>query len=186
VSYAEFENYVNLLVKTKCIDNGKKIWWDIRPHPFFGTIEVRICDICTRVDEAIALAGLIQAIFVKLYWLFEKNQSFRMYNRSLINENKWRAMRWGLDGELIDFGKQAAIPARQLMPELVEFVDEVVDDLGSRQAVEYAYKIIEEGTGADRQLATFQRTGDLKAVVDQICQETLDSVPVEVPRPSAD
>ncbi len=183
VSYAEFDNYVNLLVKTKCIDNGKKIWWDIRPHPFFGTIEVRVCDICTRVDEAIAIAALIQAIFVKLYWLFEKNQSFRLYNRSLINENKWRAMRWGLDGELIDFGKQTAVPARQLMPELLEFVDEVVDDLGSRQAVEYAYKIIQEGTGADRQLATFQQTGDLKAVVDQICQETLDGVPLEAPHP---
>ncbi len=186
VSYAEFDSYVNLLVKTKCIDNGKKIWWDIRPHPIFGTIEVRICDICTRVDEAIAIAALIQAIFVKLYWLFEKNQSFRLYNRLLINENKWRAMRWGLDGELIDFGKQAAIPARQLMPELVEFVNEVVDDLGSRAAVEYAYKIIEEGTGADRQLATFQETGDLKAVVDRICAETLEGVPVETPRPTAD
>jgi glutamate---cysteine ligase / carboxylate-amine ligase len=182
VSYAEFQSYVDLLVKTGCIDNGKKIWWDIRPHPSFHTIEVRICDICTRVDEAIAVAALIQAIFVKLYWLFEKNLSFRMYNRSLINENKWRAVRYGLDGSLIDFGKQQAIPARQLLPELVEFVDEVVDDLGSRSAVEYAYKIIEEGTSADRQLAAFQRSnGDLKAVVEQICRETLDGVPINLP-----
>ena len=180
VSYAEFESFVDLLVKTGCIDNGKKIWWDIRPHPIFKTIEVRICDICTRVDEAIAIAALIQAIFVKLYWLFEKNLSFRIYNRSLINENKWRAVRYGLDGELIDFGKQASVPARQLMPELVEFVDEVVDDLGSRQAVEYAYKMIEEGTSADRQLAVFERTGDLKAVVDQICTETLEGVPIDM------
>jgi len=183
VSYAEFQAYVDLLVKTGCIDNGKKIWWDIRPHPSFHTIEVRICDICTRVDEAIAVAALIQAIFVKLYWLFEKNQSFRLYNRSLINENKWRAVRYGLDGSFIDFGKQQAIPARQLLPELVEFVDEVVDDLGSRSAVEYAYKIIEEGTSADRQLAAFHRTdGDLKAVVDHICRETLEGVPVELPK----
>jgi len=182
VSYAEFQSYVDLLVKTGSIDNAKKIWWDIRPHPVFHTIETRICDICTRVDEAIAIAALIQAIFVKLFWLFEKNQSFRMYNRSLINENKWRAVRYGLDGSLIDFGKQQAIPARQLLPELVEFVDEVVDDLGSRQDVEYAYKIIEEGTSADRQLATFQQTGgDLKAVVDQICRETLEGVPIDVP-----
>jgi carboxylate-amine ligase len=182
VSYAEFEAYVDLLVKTGCIDNGKKIWWDIRPHPSFHTIEVRICDICTRVDEAIAVAALIQAIFVKLFWLFEKNLSFRAYNRSLINENKWRAVRYGLDGSLIDFGKQQAIPARQLLPELVEFVDEVVDDLGSRPAVEYAYKIIEEGTSADRQLAAFQRSdGDLKAVVEHICRETLEGVPIELP-----
>jgi carboxylate-amine ligase len=181
VSYAEFESYVDLLVKTNCIDNGKKIWWDVRPHPVFKTIEVRICDIATRVDEAICLAALIQAIFVKLYWLFEKNLSFRRYNRSLINENKWRAVRYGLDGELIDFGKQESLPARHLLSELVDFVDEVVDDLGSREAVEYAYQIIAEGTGADRQLATFARTGDLKDVVDQIVAETLEGVPVDVP-----
>ena len=178
VSYAEFKSYVDLLVKTGSIDNGKKIWWDVRPHPTFGTIEVRVCDIATKVDEAIAIAALIQAIFVKLYWLFEKNLSFRRYNRSLINENKWRAVRYGLDGELIDFGKQLAVPARQLLPELVEFVNEVVDDLGSRSAVEYAYKIIEGGTSADRQLATYQRTNDFKAVVDQIVAETLEGVPL--------
>jgi carboxylate-amine ligase len=94
VSYAEFQSYVDLLIKTGCIDNGKKIWWDVRPHPIFNTIEVRICDIATKVNEVMALAALIQAIFVKLYWLFEKNLSFRMYNRSLINENKWRAVAW--------------------------------------------------------------------------------------------
>jgi carboxylate-amine ligase len=183
VSYAEFQSYVDLLVKTGCIDNGKKIWWDIRPHPSFHTIEVRICDICTRVDEAICIAALIQAIFAKLYWLFEKNLSFRMYNRSLINENKWRAVRYGLDGSLIDFGKQQAVPARQLLPELVEFVDEVVDDLGSRSAVEYAYKIIAEGTSADRQLAAYHASdGDLKAVVEQICHETLEGVPIDLPK----
>jgi carboxylate-amine ligase len=181
VSYAEFQSYVDLLIKTGCIDNGKKIWWDVRPHPIFNTIEVRICDIATKVDEAIALAALIQAIFVKLYWLFEKNLSFRMYNRSWINENKWRAVRYGMDGEFIDFGKQQSIPARQLMPELIAFVDEVVDDLGSRSAVEYAYKMIEEGTSADRQLAAFARTGDLKDVVDQIVRETLEGVPMDVP-----
>jgi len=181
VSYAEFQSYVDLLIKTGCIDNGKKIWWDVRPHPIFNTIEVRICDIATKVNEAIALAALIQAIFVKLYWLFEKNLSFRMYNRSWINENKWRAVRYGMDGEFIDFGKQQSIPARQLMPELIAFVDEVVDDLGSRSAVEYAYKMIEEGTSADRQLATFARTGDLKDVVDQIVRETLEGVPMDVP-----
>ncbi|HZY45825.1 MAG TPA: glutamate-cysteine ligase family protein, partial [Anaerolineae bacterium] len=174
----EFQSYVDLLVKTGCIDNGKKIWWDVRPHPSFGTIEVRVCDICTKVDEAIAIAALIQAIFVKIYWLFEKNMSFRLYNRSLINENKWRAARYGLDGELIDFGKQQSIPARQLLPELIEFVDEVVDDLGSRSAVEYALKMIEEGTSADRQLATYAKTNDLKSVVDQIVEETLEGVVV--------
>ena len=182
VSYAEFQSFVDLLVKTGCIDDGKKIWWDVRPHPSFHTIEVRICDICTKVDEAIAVAALIQAIFAKLYWLFSRNLSFRLYDRALINENKWRAVRWGLDGSMIDFGKQQAIPARELLPELIEFVDEVVDDLGSREAVEYAYQIIEQGTSADRQLETFRQTGDLKQVVAQLCRETLEDVPIDLPR----
>ena len=177
-SINEFNSYVDLLVKTCCIDNGKKIWWDIRPHPVFGTIEVRICDLCTRVDETIAIAALVQAIFVKLYKLFTCNMTFRVYQRALINENKWRAVRYGLDGEMIDFGKQQSIAARDLMEELIEFVDDVVDDLGSRQAVEYVRRILEEGTSADRQLATYERTGDLKAVVDQLVRETLEGVSV--------
>ncbi len=178
-SMHEFQSYIDLLIKTGCIDDGKKIWWDIRPHPHFGTIEVRICDLCTKVDEAVAIAALTQAIFVKIYKLFTQNMTFRVYRRALINENKWRAVRYGLDGELIDFGKQQSIAARELLPELLEFVDDVVDDLGSRQAVEYVNTILKEGTSADRQLATFARTGDLKAVVDQLVSETLEGVPVD-------
>lgn len=143
-SLADFERYVALLVKTGCIDSGKKIWWDVRPHPFFGTIEVRVCDMATRVEEATALAALIQAIFVKLYRLFEKNLTFRVYPLALINENKWRAVRYGVDGEIIDFGKEEAILAKQLLPELLEFVDDVVDDLGSRQAVAHVERILQE------------------------------------------
>jgi len=178
-SLSEFQSYVDLLVKTGSIDNGKKIWWDIRPHPVFNTIEVRICDLCTKVDETIAIAALIQAIFVKLYKLFTGNMTFRVYRRALINENKWRAVRYGLDGDMIDFGKQQGLPARELMHELVEFVDDVVDDLGSRKAVEYVYRILEEGTSADRQIATYQRTNDLKDVVDQLVRETMEGVPVD-------
>jgi carboxylate-amine ligase len=173
-----FRSYVDLLIKTGSIDNEKKIWWDIRPHPTFGTIEVRVCDIATRVDEALCLAALVQAIAVKVYKLFQSNMTFRVYDRALVTENKWRAIRYGLDGDLIDFGKQQAIPARKLLPELVEFVDDVVDDLGSRKDVEYVYRILENGTSADRQLATYERTGDLKAVVDQLADETLEGVPV--------
>jgi carboxylate-amine ligase len=173
-----FRSYCDLLIKTGSIDNEKKIWWDIRPHPMFGTIEIRVCDIATRVDEAICLAALVQALVVKIHKLFQSNMTFRIYDRALISENKWRATRYGLDGDLIDFGKQQAIPARQLLPELIEFVDDVVDDLGSRHAVEYIHRILENGTSADRQLATFERTGDLKAVVDQLADETLEGVPV--------
>lgn len=179
-SLSEFQSYVDMLIKTRSIDNGKKIWWDIRPHPVFGTIEVRICDLCTKVDEAIAVAALVQAIFVKIYKLFTSNMTFRLYRRASINENKWRAVRYGLNGDLIDFGKQQSIPARELLAELVEFVDDVVDDLGSRSAIDYVHRILEEGTSADRQIATYERTGDLKAVVDQLVRETLEGVPVDV------
>ncbi len=176
-SAAEFNNYVNLLIKTGCVDDGKKIWWDIRPHPHFGTLEVRICDIITRLDEAVAVAAIIQALFVKLWSLFQGNLTFRVYRRALVQENKWRAMRWGLDGKLIDFGKQAEVPARELMPELLEFIDDVVDDLGSRILIEGpVHRMLTEGTSAERQLATYERTGDLKAVVDQLVAETAEGL----------
>ena len=98
-SWSEYENYVNLLVDLHCIDNGKKIWWDIRPHPTFGTLEFRVCDVPTRVEETIAIAALAQAIVVKLHKLYTRNMGFRLYRRALIEENKWRAARWGIDGQ---------------------------------------------------------------------------------------
>jgi len=171
-SYSEYENFVNLLIKTKCIDNAKKIWWDIRPHPFFDTLEFRICDIPMRADETIALAALMQAVVVKLYKLYSANMGFRLYRRALIMENKWRASRYGLEGKLIDFGKQEELPARDLINELLQFVDDVVDELGSREEVNYINTILEMGTGAERQLKVYDATHDLKAVVDHIIQET--------------
>ena len=176
-SYAEFEGYINLLITTKSIDNGKKIWWDMRPHPTFGTLEYRVADICTRVDECIALAALMQAIIVKVYSMFEQNTSFRVYRRAVINENKWRAQRYGLDAKLIDFGKRAEVETKALMHELVAFVDDVVDGLGSRKDVEYVLKIVEGGTSADRQLKIYKETNDLKAVVDNLIAETMEGVP---------
>ncbi|HSB09176.1 MAG TPA: carboxylate-amine ligase [Blastocatellia bacterium] len=175
-SYSEYENYVNLLLKTGCIDKPKKIWWDVRPHPHFPTLEFRICDIPSRVDEVIALAALIQAIVARLYKLYRSNMGFRLYRRALIQENKWRAVRWGLDGKLIDFGKQTEVPVRSLIYELLEFVDEVVDELGSRKELDYIHKILENGTSADRQLRTFDQTNDLNAVVDQLIAETMEGV----------
>ncbi|MGA6956485.1 MAG: carboxylate-amine ligase, partial [Candidatus Acidiferrales bacterium] len=94
-SWNQYEDYVELLVRLHCIDNAKKIWWDVRPHPTFGTLEFRIFDVVTRVDEAIAIAALTQAIVVKLHRLYTRNMGFRMYHRALIEENKWRAARWG-------------------------------------------------------------------------------------------
>jgi glutamate---cysteine ligase / carboxylate-amine ligase len=172
-SWGEYENFIKLLIKTNCIDNAKKIWWDIRPHPFFNTIEFRVCDIPMRADETIAIAALIQATVAKLYKLYTANQGFRLYRRALIMENKWRAARYGLDGKLIDFGKQKEVPARDLVNEYLDFVDDVVDELGSREELDYIRRILETGSGADRQLRVFQETGgDLKKVVDYIIEET--------------
>ena len=171
-SYGEYENFVNLLIKTNCIDNAKKIWWDMRPHPFFGTLEFRICDIPMRADETIALAALMQAIIVKLYNLYSLNMGFRLYRRALVMENKWRASRYGLNGKLIDFGRQVELPAKDLVYELLQFVDDVVDELDSRQEINYIHKILEMGSGAERQLRVWEETHDLKAVVDYIIAET--------------
>jgi len=172
-SFSEFERFVGLLVRTGCIDNGKKIWWDIRPHPVFGTLEFRICDIPMRVEETIALAALMQATVVKLYRLHSRNQGWRLYGRSLIMENKWRAARYGLDGQLIDFGREREVPERDLILEYLDFVDDVVDELGSRDEVNHIRWILEHGTGADRQLRVYQETGgDFKAVVRYMIEET--------------
>ena len=171
-SWGEYENYIKLLIKTNCIDNAKKIWWDIRPHPFFNTLEFRVCDIPMRLEETIALAALIQATIAKLYKLYSANQGFRLYRRSLLMENKWRAARYGIDGKLIDFGKQKEVSERELIEEYLEFVDDVLDELGSRKDVEYVRQIMKMGTGADRQLQIFRETNDMKAVVDYIIEET--------------
>ncbi|MBA3297615.1 MAG: carboxylate-amine ligase, partial [Acidobacteria bacterium] len=119
--------------------------------------------------------ALCQAIIVKLHRLYTRNMGFRIYRRALIEENKWRAARWGLDGKLIDFGKQAEVPMRDLALELLEFVDDVVDDLGSREAVEHVHRVLAEGTSADRQLEVYRRTQDLKAVVYHLIEETRSS-----------
>jgi carboxylate-amine ligase len=171
-SYSEFENYVDLLVKTNCIDNAKKIWWDIRPHPFFNTVEVRVCDIPLRAQETVAIAALIQATACKLWHLHSCNQDFRHYSRALIMENKFRAVRYGLDGSMIDFGKQQEVPTRDLVLELLDFIDGVVDELGSRNELAYVRTMLEQGSGADRQLRVFREAGDLKAVVDYMAGET--------------
>jgi glutamate---cysteine ligase / carboxylate-amine ligase len=168
----DYDDYINLLVKTNCIDNGKKIWWDIRLHPFYNTIEFRVCDIPMRVDETICLAALMQALVVKIYKLMAKNLDYRHYRKILINENKWRAARYGIQGKLIDYGKQEEVSYFHLAQELLEFIDDVLDELGSRKEVEYIHKILEMGTGADRQLAVFEQTKDLKSVVDYIVGET--------------
>jgi carboxylate-amine ligase len=175
-SWDDYKRFVDTLIQTGSIDEPKKIWWDIRPHPTFSTLEFRVCDMPTRVEETVALAALFQAVVAKLTKLRSQNLGFRQYQRSLISENRWRAMRYGVDGQLIDFGKARQIPMRQLIEELLEFVDDVVDDLGSRRALEYVRTILHEGTGADRQLAVYRERQDINAVVDYLADETLRGV----------
>ncbi|TDH28070.1 carboxylate-amine ligase [Segetibacter sp. 3557_3] len=167
-SIEDYDNYIKLLVKTNCIDNAKKIWWDLRVHPFFNTVEFRICDVPMTIDETIAIAALFQAICAKLYKLRMQNLNFMMYHRRLIMENKWRAGRYGIDGTMIDFGKESEVNTRVLIYELLDFVDDVVDQLGSRSAVNYVNRMIENGTGADRQLAVYNETKSLVSVMDYI------------------
>jgi carboxylate-amine ligase len=143
----------------------------------YPTLEFRVCDVCTRIDEAVCIAAILQAIVAKIWKLRRDNLTFRVYPATFVEENKWRAVRFGLDGKLIDFGKDAELPARELITEMLAwFVDDVVDELGSRREVEYAFRIMRDGTSADRQLATFARTGDLKAVVDQLIAETAEGI----------
>jgi len=171
-NWADYETFINLLIRTNCIDNGKKVWWDIRPHPFFETLEVRVCDLPMRLDETLAIAALIQATAAMLWKLHSSNKSYRIYGRALISENKFRASRYGLDGKLIDFGKEEEVSEKKLMHEYLHMIDEVVDELGSRDEIDYIHEMLKMGSGADRQLRLFRETGDLKKVVDYIVEET--------------
>jgi carboxylate-amine ligase len=175
-SLSEYEDYCKLLVKTGCIDNPKKIWWDIRLHPFFDTLEVRVCDAQSRVDDTLAIAALIQAIVAKLFKLLRHNTTFRVYRRRLLDENRWRATRYGIDGQLIDFGRETEVETRSLINELLGFVSTEVNELGSEREMAHIERIMREGTGADRQLAAFAQSQDIKVVVDQIVAETYEGL----------
>lgn len=171
-SVAEFDAYVDLMIKTGTIDNAKKIWWDLRVHPFYPTIEFRICDMPLTIDETVCLAAIMQSLVAKIYKLHQQNISFRGYRRLLLTENKWRASKSGIEAELIDFGKEKSVPYKDLLEELLQFIDDVVDDLDCRKEVEYARTILKNGSGADRQLKVYEKTGDLRKVVDYMIFET--------------
>jgi carboxylate-amine ligase len=175
-SIESYENYVKLLVKTNCIDNAKKIWWDLRVHPFFNTVEFRICDIPMTVQETITIAALFQGICAKLYKLRSQNLNFIIYQRALINENKWRASRYGIEGSMIDFGKEKEVNTRVLIYELLDFIDDVAGPLGIKSTIANVHNILETGTGADRQLKVFEETQNLRSVVDYISSQFLEGI----------
>src|SRR5437773_4581715 len=178
-SLSEYEDYCKLLVKTGCIDNPKIIWWDIRLHPFFNTLEVRVCDVQSRVDDTLAIAAWIQAVISKLFKLLRHNTTFRVYRRRLLDENRWRATRYGIDGKLIDFGRQTEVETRRLLNGPLEFVASEVNEFGTQREMAHIEQIMRDGTGADRQLAAWERTQDMKAVVDHIVAETYQGLNVE-------
>jgi carboxylate-amine ligase len=184
-SLSEYEDYLKLLVRTKCVDNAKKIWWDIRLHPFFDTLEIRVCDAQSRVDDTLAMAGLIQAVVVRLFKLQRQNLTFRIYRRRLIDENRWRASRYGLEGKLIDFGQEKEREARSLINEILEFVSGEINELGSQREFEHIERILREGTGSDRQLDTWGKTRDLRQVVDRIVEETYEGLDLSQPETAA-
>jgi carboxylate-amine ligase len=171
-SWSDYQSFIDALIETECIEEPTNIWWDIRPNPNFPTVEYRFADICPRVDDAVCIAALVLGIVAKLIQLRRANICWRGYRRNLITENKWRAVRYGTEGHLIDFGKREQRPARELIHEIIEFIDDVLDELNIRKEVEYAYKILDEGSSAHRQLAVYEQSGNLNDVVDHIVEET--------------
>ncbi len=189
-SFSEYQELVRTLgqvgsaVDAEGNPDATKIWWDVRPHPRFGTLEVRVSDICTSIDDAVAIAALIQALCAKLLQLRKNNMGWRRYRQHHIKENKWRAMRYGIHGKLIDFGIREEVPMNFLALELIELVDDVVDGLGSREDIEHIRNILQRGTSADRQIQTYQKAladgaseeDALTAVVDFLVEETMRGV----------
>jgi carboxylate-amine ligase len=176
-SYSQFTEFVDLLVKTNCIDNGKKIWWDVRVHHLFDTVEIRICDMPTSLEQELAIVSLIQALMAKLYLLLRRNMSWRNYMSPLIEENKWRASRYGIRGKLIDFGQQQERPYPELLEEMISFVSEASDMLGTTDEVARVRRILTEGTSAEQQLEVYKNNNnDPKAVVRWLVEETMRGV----------
>lgn len=176
-SHSAYEDYVKMLIKTGCIDNPKKIWWDIRLHPFFDTIEYRMCDAQMRVEETLAMTALVQCLTAKLYKLVRSNLTFRTYRKCYLDENRFRAARHGINGKLIDFGKQEEVETKSLTYELLDFIDDVVDELGCREFLQPIERALQQGTGADRQRRIYQETGDLRSVVKYVVSETVAELP---------
>lgn len=176
-SLSEYDEYLELLIATNCIDNARRIWWDVRLHPSFDTIEFRICDAQSRVNDTIALAALMQAIILKLHKSLRQNVSLENYPRRLIEENRWRAARYGISSKLIDFNRKREVNERDLIREMLAFIADEICELDSAQEVVHIDRILNEGTGADRQLAVWEQKQDFKAVVDHIIAETCEGLP---------
>ncbi len=176
-SLEEYQEVVDSLVRTHCIEDATRIWWDLRPHSLFPTVEFRICDIPTRVQDCVTIAALTQAIVAKIDKLAREGRAPRASHRGYVAENKWRAARFGIRGELVDFHNVREQHAAEWLEDLLTFVDDVVDELGSRVYVERARQIVAEGTSADRQRAVYEQSGkDYGAVIQHLLGESIEGV----------
>ncbi len=183
-SYSEYQQHVDILVNTGVIEDGTKIWWDVRPSARFPTLEMRIADICTRLEDAICIAAIYMCWLRMLYRLRVANQRWRKYVSMLVNENRWRAQRYGLDKGLIDFGRGCIVPYSDLLEEIIELVREDAEYFGCVSELEHARNILTRGTSAHRQLSVYHESLEaganqqeaLVAVVDMLIEETLQGV----------
>ncbi len=162
-SYREWQRLLEIMAASGVCDDPTKIWWDVRPSAKQPTLEMRICDICTRIEDALTIAALYQAILSMLFRLRASNQRWRTYRRILLDENKWRAQRWGVEGQLADYGALELKPMSRLVDELLDLVKEDAMALGSLAEVARARHIVEEGTSADHQLRIYRQAREAGA-----------------------
>jgi len=171
--YHEYRGYVDTLVRTNCIPDASKIWYDILPHHRYPTLVIRICDMLPDYRDSLAITALIQAIVAWMVDLRQRNMSFRIYERTLVHENKWRAVRYGLDGNMIDFGIEQEVPTRDLIRELMTLVEPTASRLNSQAELAHIETILARGTSADAQIDIWQNSDqNYHAVVDHIVRET--------------
>ena len=188
-SFGEFQRVVGQFISAGLIEDATKLWWDLRPSARFPTLEIRIPDVCTRLDDAATIAALTQCLISMLYRLRCNNQRWRIYPRILVDENRWRAQRYGVQGELVDFGKGRLAPYAELLEELIELVREDAERLDCTAEIEHAREIVARGTSADRQLDAYHaactagadQAEALRAVVDLLIEDTLTGLDVAGP-----
>jgi carboxylate-amine ligase len=180
-SFGEFERHLKALINAGVIEDGSKLWWDVRPSVRFPTLELRLTDICTRLDDGIAVAAIYRCLLRMLWRLRRSNQRWRRYAAMLINENRWRAQRYGIDQGLVDFGKGEIVPYAHLLEEILELIAEDAEHFGCTAAVAHARGILTSGTSAHQQTRIFrealeagvEREDALKLVVDWLIEETV-------------
>lgn len=183
-SYSEYERLIDAIIAAGAIEDSTKIWWDIRPSAKFPTLEMRVCDVCTRIDDAIAVTAIYQALTRRILRLKKDNMKWRVYPAFLISENRWMAQRHGVSGRLIDFGSGQAVPYPDILEELIAWISEDADALGCLKEVQSAREIVKRGSSACRQrdiyeqarIAGLRKRDAFNAVVDDLVKETVAGI----------